>query len=153
EDELVFGDPWLLAPVLWHGLHAEADIVQHAWAARAGGEVIDAEQRATELLELVHDLQQQSGGAAPFVSRAVHAVAQLCEAEFTRVRLPAAEADPEAAVAGQEAWSRAAALFTGLGQPYPAAYARWREAEAHLAQRTRSAAAAEALTEAYLVAV
>src|SRR5262249_48521343 len=50
-------------------------------------------------------------------------------------------------------WSRAAALFTGLGQPYPAAYARWREAEAHLAQRTRSAAAAEALTEAYLVAV
>jgi DNA-binding NarL/FixJ family response regulator len=40
----------------------------------------------------------------------------------------------------------------GLGQPYPAAYARWREAEAHLAHRSRSTAGTEALVEAHQVA-
>jgi DNA-binding CsgD family transcriptional regulator/tetratricopeptide (TPR) repeat protein len=153
DDELTFSDPWLLAPVLWHGMHAEGDLVQQARSQRAAGQVAESRERAAELLDFMHTLQQQVGGAAPFVSQAVDAFAQLCAAEHTRVLQPGADDRGQVAEAGQEAWARAAALFTGLGQPYPAAYARWREAEAHLAQRTRSAAGADALTEAHLVAL
>ena len=41
DDEIIFSDPWLLAPVLWHGLHAEGDIVQQAWSRRSEHEVAE----------------------------------------------------------------------------------------------------------------
>ncbi len=60
---------------------------------------------------------------------------RLCEAEATRLhRTP----DPEG-------WSGAADAWDRLHRPYPAAYARWREAEARLAARGDRSRAAEAL--------
>jgi DNA-binding CsgD family transcriptional regulator len=58
--------------------------------------------------------------------------------------LAGAEADMERArrVGGDpERWAAAAEAWAGLERPYPAAQARWREAEAHLAAADRDAAA------------
>jgi DNA-binding NarL/FixJ family response regulator len=50
------------------------------------------------------------------------------------------------------AWARAAAVWERHNHPYPAAYARLREAEALFAERTRNAAAVTALRSAYRTA-
>jgi DNA-binding NarL/FixJ family response regulator len=47
-----------------------------------------------------------------------------------------------------ERWATAVTAFEALGQPYPAAYARWREAEAVLAAHGPRARAAAALRQA-----
>jgi DNA-binding NarL/FixJ family response regulator len=62
----------------------------------------------------------------------------LCEAEATRLRR---RADPDAWLECVQAWGR-------LARPYPAAYARWREAEARLAGRGDRAEATAALRAA-----
>jgi DNA-binding NarL/FixJ family response regulator len=50
-------------------------------------------------------------------------------------------------------WAAAAAEWEALGQPYPAACARWREAEALLATKAPRARAEQALAAAHAVAV
>jgi DNA-binding CsgD family transcriptional regulator len=50
-------------------------------------------------------------------------------------------------------WQKAAAAWSALGQPYPAAYAQWRQAEALLASRTPRAQAEGPLRAAHAVAV
>jgi ATP/maltotriose-dependent transcriptional regulator MalT len=70
-------------------------------------------------------------------SRVLDAYAASCEAEATRL---ARRADHEAFAAAATAWDRAR-------RPYPAAYCRFREAEALLGRRHRRAAA-KALTAA-----
>ncbi|MDQ6798794.1 MAG: response regulator transcription factor [Actinomycetota bacterium] len=51
-----------------------------------------------------------------------------------------------------EAWTGAGNCLDALGQPYPAAYARMREAEALLSRRARSPRAADALRAAHRMA-
>jgi DNA-binding NarL/FixJ family response regulator len=51
------------------------------------------------------------------------------------------------------AWAAAAHRWEALGQPYPTACARWREAEALLAGRAPKASVEEALRAAYVAAV
>ena len=63
----------------------------------------------------------------------------LCEAELARAE---GRSDPDA-------WRRAAEASLGEGQPYPVAYARFREAEAVLATRVDRARAIDALTAAH----
>jgi DNA-binding NarL/FixJ family response regulator len=67
----------------------------------------------------------------------------MCAAELGRIE---GHPDPEASAA-------AAAIWTDLGQPYPAAYADWRHAEALLEQGDRSAAATGPLRRAHAAAV
>ena len=50
-------------------------------------------------------------------------------------------------------WQKAAAAWSALRRPYPAAYARWRQAEALLANRAPRAEAEEPLRAAHAVAV
>jgi DNA-binding NarL/FixJ family response regulator len=66
---------------------------------------------------------------------------RLGEAEATRL---AGESDPEC-------WAAVAAAWDQLAQPYPAAYARWRQAEALLTQHSTRAAATTALRQAHEV--
>jgi len=77
--------------------------------------------------------------AAPAVRPAVAAYESLCRGEAARA---AGDADPDV-------WAAAAGRWAALDQPYPAAYARFREAEAVLAGRARSTRAAGALQAAH----
>ncbi|MCE0768432.1 helix-turn-helix transcriptional regulator [Pseudonocardia kujensis] len=68
--------------------------------------------------------------------------APLCDAEVTRAD---GDSDPEL-------WGEVAAQWRRRDQPYNVAYGQLRRAEALLARRTRSKAAAEALAEAHDIA-
>jgi DNA-binding NarL/FixJ family response regulator len=76
------------------------------------------------------------------VRELVETFGAMCRGEVAR-----AEHRPD-----PEAWSTAAERWDRLGQPYPAAYARLRRAEALLSRRSRSADAAADLTRAAAVA-
>jgi DNA-binding CsgD family transcriptional regulator len=64
-----------------------------------------------------------------------------CEAEFTRLQL---RSDPKQ-------WAELAATWDAISEPYDAAYARWRQAEALLA--TKAAGAAAVLRQAHYTTV
>ena len=131
--DLVAGsdDVWLVAPLLWHGLRAEGD---RAERARAVGGPADAQAAA-----LVNRAAGLHHNAAPAVRPVVAAYESLCRGEEARA---AGDPDPEV-------WAAAARRWTALDQPYPAAYGRFREAEAVLAGRARSTRAAAALRAAH----
>ncbi|MGI8777186.1 MAG: helix-turn-helix transcriptional regulator [Acidimicrobiales bacterium] len=135
-------DTWFVAPLVWHGLRAEADGAEVARARRSTVDVDAAHATGTDLLARVQALSEQARDAAPPVRAAVAAYMALCRAEWSRVE----------GVSAPEAWTAAAVCLDGLGQPYPAAYARMREAEALLSRRARSPRAADALRAAYRMA-
>ncbi len=78
-----------------------------------------------------------AGERGRFIPAVTTAYALLCEAETQR-------GDPEP-------WQRAADAWEALGHPFPAAYARWRQAEALLARR-RARDGAEVLVAAHAAA-
>jgi DNA-binding NarL/FixJ family response regulator len=125
-------DSWLVAALLWHGIRAEGD---EAVRALALGDRVDAKARAVAaaaLLDQARTLEEQS---APAVRPVVAAYDALCRAEERRA---GGASDPEI-------WAEAAERWAALDQPYPSAYARFREAEAALATTARSARAARVL--------
>ncbi len=140
--QLVAGsdDVWLVAPVLWHGLRADGDRADRARAVGDRTAAKEAAESAQTLVERAAALQQ---GAAPAVRPVVAAYEALCQAEASRAT---GANDPEA-------WGDAADRWAALDQPYPSAYARFREAEAVLAGQARSTRAATALRSAHDVAV
>lgn len=125
-------DVWSQAPLVWHGLRAEAE-------ARASGVATDAAAVA-RLREVVEEMVRR--GAAEPVRDAVIGYRELCAAELSRVE---GRPDPGA-------WSRAAEVWERRRHPYPAGYARLRQAEALYGIRMRNAAADRALRSAYDVA-
>ena len=124
-------DVWLLAPLAWHGLHAEAD-------AAAGGQGTDT-ALVEELTRTAADLQERAVKAAPPVRQWVEGYALLNVGELSRIA-----GRPDAG-----AWRSAAALWDAHRQPYPAAYARFREAEALFGERARNKPAAAVLQAAH----
>jgi DNA-binding CsgD family transcriptional regulator/tetratricopeptide (TPR) repeat protein len=127
-------DVWLQAPLVWHGLRAEAE-------ARSAGAETDPD--ALHRLRAVADRMTGEGApAAEPVRQAVTGYRELCSAELSRV-----EGHPDPA-----AWDRAADVWERLNHPYPAAYARLRQADALFGERTRNAAAVQALRSAYRTA-
>jgi DNA-binding CsgD family transcriptional regulator/tetratricopeptide (TPR) repeat protein len=140
--DLVAGsdDVWLVAPVLWHGLRADAD---RAERARAVGDRVEAKAAADAAADFLEQARALEAGAAPAVRPVVAAYEALCRAEERRA----------AGVGDPEAWADAAERWAALDQPYPSAYARYREAEAVLAGQARSARAAQALRAAHDVAL
>jgi DNA-binding CsgD family transcriptional regulator len=80
-------------------------------------------------------------GASPVLTTS--AVAALFDGERARLE---GRSDPVQ-------WQKAAAAWSALGRPYPAAYAQWRQAEALLASRAPRAQAEETLRAAHAVAV
>jgi DNA-binding NarL/FixJ family response regulator/tetratricopeptide (TPR) repeat protein len=140
--DLVAGsdDAWLVAALLWHGVRAEGD---DAVRARALGDRVDAKAAADAAAGLVERARALQVGAAPAVRPVVAAYDALCRAEERRA---AGADDPDV-------WAEAAERWAALDQPYPSAYARYREAEALLSTRARSARAADVLRAAHEAAV
>jgi DNA-binding CsgD family transcriptional regulator len=118
------------------GLRAEADQAEQARARQDADEEADARRVGAELLDGARAL------SAPWGPE-FGAHLATAEAEWTRL---VGAPDPERWQAATVAWDKA-------GQPYPAAYARWRLAEALLAARLDRDLAERALAEAHATAV
>jgi DNA-binding CsgD family transcriptional regulator/tetratricopeptide (TPR) repeat protein len=126
-------------PILFMlGLAAAAARGERALARRASAE---AEAVGRDGEELLARLEALGDTNASFPAMA--AVLLQCRAEHARLH---GRPDPAA-------WAAAAHRWESLGQPYPTACARWREAEALLAGRAPKARVEEALRAAYVAAV
>jgi DNA-binding CsgD family transcriptional regulator/tetratricopeptide (TPR) repeat protein len=123
-------------PVLYAlGARVEADVAEVARARGDHPSAAAARAAATRRLGLLDALLQRRAQVAPPAEALAHRAA--CAAEVQR-----AANDP-----GHSAWADTAARWEALGQPYPAAYARWREAESRLARRGDRSGAADALRD------
>ena len=120
------------------GLAAAANKAERASARRATDQAEAARRDGDQLLARLQALADAHTSFAM-----TPAVLAQCRAEHSRLH---GHPDP----AG---WAAAAAEWEALGQPYPAACARWREAEALLATRASRARAEQALGAAHAVAV
>jgi DNA-binding NarL/FixJ family response regulator len=125
-------DVWLLAPLVWHGLRAEAE----ADASGVGAPAADTVAHLRAVAERIALGAEATGGP---VRDAVTGYQELCAAELSRI----------GGASNAAAWARAAEVWERRGQPYPVAYARLRQAEALFAERTRNAVAAVALRAAH----
>ncbi|HLL65389.1 MAG TPA: AAA family ATPase [Micromonosporaceae bacterium] len=128
-------DVWLLAPLVWHGLRAEAE------ASVSGSAEPDPEAVAA-LCRFAERITLSSRTAAAPVRDAVTGYSELCAGEISRL-----ENRSDAA-----AWGRAAQAWMRRDHPYPAAYAQLRQAEALFAHRTRNAEATGLLRTAFRTA-
>jgi DNA-binding CsgD family transcriptional regulator len=127
-------DPTLFAL----GLAAAANKAERASARRATDQAEAARRDGDQLLARLQALADAHTSFAM-----TPAVLAQCRAEHSRLH---GHPDP----AG---WAAAAAEWEALGQPYPTACARWREAEALLATKAPRARAEQALAAAHAVAV
>jgi DNA-binding CsgD family transcriptional regulator len=124
-------DLWVVAPLVWHGARARAELASRGMRA--------ADAAVTERLRRhAADLSRRAAAAVPGIREVVRTFVAISAAEDSRVDGPP---DPDA-------WAEVASIWTALKQPYPTAYAWLRQAEAAFAVRTRSAAGAEALRHA-----
>ena len=115
-----------IALVAGAGLSVEAEVAVRARDLGDGEAERAAVERARGLCELVQGTAEEAG------DRPVEAaLAALADAELSR-----AEGEDDPAL-----WNAAAAAWDALGRPYPAAIARWRQAEAALTRADRDAAA------------
>jgi DNA-binding CsgD family transcriptional regulator/tetratricopeptide (TPR) repeat protein len=121
-----------IALVAAAGVRVEADEAERARDRRDEDGERAARERATAMADRVR-MAAYDGGPV------VEAQLALTEAELAR-----SEGRRDGSL-----WDAAAAAWDGIGRPYPAAYARWREAEALVASRDRDGAAraAEAALE------
>ena len=124
----------LLGVLAWHGLRAEAE-------AHVAGVATDpgAVRRLTTVVERI---RAGIENAASQVRAILDGYLELCAAELNRL---GDRPDPEP-------WARAAQIWDRCQQPYPAAYARLRQAEAALQRKTRRPVAVTALRQAYATA-
>ena len=132
------GDETCVPTLFVLGLAAAAGQAERALARRdtAGAEA--ARRQGDDLLARL-----EATGGPPDRRRETAAVLLTCRAEQARLH---GRPDPAA-------WAAAAADWEAFGQPYPAACARWREAEALLATRAPRAEVERALWAAHDVAV
>ncbi|MFC7534705.1 AAA family ATPase [Actinoplanes sp. GCM10030250] len=123
----------LLGVLAWHGLRAEAE-------AHVAGTPVDpgAVRRLKTVLGRLSEGVNNAGAARAVVEGYL----DLCAAEVSRIE---DRQDPEP-------WARAVTIWDRRQQPYPAAYARLRHAEASLQRRVRRAAAIAGLRQAYATA-
>jgi DNA-binding CsgD family transcriptional regulator len=103
--------------LLWLGAWAEAELADRARAQRADGRLAESSAALDRLLDRARALAAAGGTMPGYLA--------LCEAESGRARR----------ASNPSAWAHAASAWTELERPYPAAYARWRQAEALLGER------------------
>ncbi|HEY0816929.1 MAG TPA: AAA family ATPase [Pseudonocardia sp.] len=127
-------DLWSVAPLVWHGTRAWADIA-------TAGEVPPTAQ-VQRVRHHCAELARRAEDTVPAVRAVIEAFIVMSLAEMAR-----AEGAPDPL-----GWERAADTWERHRQPYPAAYSRMRQAEALLARQPRSAEAADALRGAGTVA-
>lgn len=134
-------DVWFVAPLVWHGARAEADGAARARARfhRADLEVAEAgahdmRQRSRELLAV--------GRPPGALQHLTEAYDHLCAGELGRAR-----GTPQ-----EEPWAGATEVWDDLGHCYPAAYSRFRWAEALLSRPHGSTPATPLLRHAHRTA-
>lgn len=132
-------DLWLVAPLIWHGARARAELVRLG-VRRSGDNGADGLD--ARLRRHADDLAVRAGSAVPAVRVNVEASVLMCTAEDSRA----------AGRSDARAWERVVDAWTAIGQPYPTAYAHLRLAEALLTGRANSAAGVVALREAARIA-
>lgn len=116
-------DIWSLAPLVWHGTRAWADTT-------TSGLPPPSPTQINRLKDHQAELAKRGSNAVPAIRSVVEAFTLMCAAETAR-----AEDNPDAG-----AWARVTELWERHHQPYPAAYARLRRAEALLSRNSRAAA-------------
>ncbi len=121
------------------GLRAEADAAAKARARHDDGALAESRRLAAVIADRV---ERYGRNRAPGEERTTSLI-ELCRAELARL-------DGRATAAR---WSAVAAEFASLSRPFPAAYARYRQAEAILGARGSRAAAASALRDAEEIAL
>jgi DNA-binding CsgD family transcriptional regulator len=121
------------------GLRAQADRAELAGARRAGAG--EARAAGAALREQASGLAANPLDPAASPLPETPAIAATCEAENSRLE----------GRSDSQLWATAAARWDELGRPYPAAYARWRQAEA-LAAAGRRREGGEVLRRAHEVA-
>ncbi len=119
-------DTVLVGPLSAAGLRAAADRAERARARRRPDDLAEAERAGAAARERADQLWT---GAPPTGGSAL-ATRLTCEAESGRL---GGKTDPAA-------WTAAADAWAAIPLPYPAAYARFRAAEAHLVAGDRIAA-------------
>ena len=125
------------------GLRLEADRAELARARGTAAGIAEARRRAEPLIAAVRQMTDEHRQQAYAQEALVPVYASVGEAEFARLE---GRSDPEL-------WHRAATLWDRLSFAYPAAYARFREAEALLARRTPRSEAEQALRAAHQTVV
>jgi DNA-binding CsgD family transcriptional regulator/tetratricopeptide (TPR) repeat protein len=128
-------DVWLVAPLVWHGARARAECTRLRVRRPDDGTDARLRRHAAELARV-------AASSVPAVRDVVLGFVEMCSAEDGRA---AGRSDPQA-------WERVAEIWREREQPYPSAYAHLRRAEALLASRANSAAAAESLRRAGQIA-
>jgi DNA-binding NarL/FixJ family response regulator len=113
------------------GMRACADLAEQARARRDEPAAVEALGAAAELVSLADQLHGAPFPDHPFVAM-IPAYRATWDAEHARL----------AGAGGREAWRAAAKAWQDLGCPHYAAYARWRQAQAHLDAGQQAAAAA-----------
>jgi DNA-binding CsgD family transcriptional regulator len=121
-------DVWVVAPLVWHGARARAELTR--LGMRRPDDGTDARLRRH-----ADQLARTAASAVPAVRDVVLGFLEMSAAEDGRA---AGRSDPQA-------WERVAEIWREREQPYPSAYAHLRRAEALLATRANSAAAADSL--------
>ncbi|MEX1170434.1 MAG: AAA family ATPase [Chloroflexota bacterium] len=106
------------------GLRAQADLADLARARRSTDEVKTAMTTGAEIRELIRERHARIDGIPALAAQSA-AWTSLTDAEWHRL-----EGAPD-----PDAWAACAVAWESLARPYPAAYARWREAETLLAAR------------------
>ncbi|HXQ56741.1 MAG TPA: response regulator transcription factor, partial [Actinomycetes bacterium] len=104
------------------GVRAAADRAERARARRDDEEALQARQAGDALAAEFRARLAPEGTEGTAPTPPTEALAALCEAELARLD---GRSDPQLWEAAAKAWER-------LGEPYPIAYARWRQAEALL---------------------
>lgn len=120
-------DPLLLAPLVWHGLRAEAlaPTPDVGWAFK--------------LFVTMTDIRDESSLKNTDQANLLQSYFLLCAGELDRTL--------EQSRPG--VWNKAAQAWDECGHPYPAAYARMHQAEAMFSERTRNSKAEAVLRSAY----
>ena len=128
-------DVWLVAPLVWHGARARAELAESGLQRPDDGIDVRLRRHAA-------DMARSAATAVPAVRDVVLGFVEMCAAEDGRALH---RSDPQA-------WAAVAETWRARQQPYPTAYAHLRRAEALLTVRAHSAAAADALREAGRIA-
>jgi DNA-binding CsgD family transcriptional regulator/tetratricopeptide (TPR) repeat protein len=110
------------APLFALGVRAAADRAEQARAGRSDDDVLDACRVGGALADRLRVRMAPEGADGAVHTPRAEAYALVGEAEQARLD---GHSDPYLWAAAAKAWQR-------LGEPYPTAYARWREAEAQL---------------------
>jgi DNA-binding CsgD family transcriptional regulator/tetratricopeptide (TPR) repeat protein len=128
-------DVWVVAPLVWHGARARAELTRLGMRRPDDGTDARLRRHADELA-------RTAASAVPAVRDVVLGFLEMSAAEDGRA---AGRSDPQV-------WERVAEIWRERQQPYPSAYAHLRRAEALLATRANSAAATDSLRRAGQIA-